>query len=319
MRVVIKKKSQIIKENIIKRIPLHIRIKIMIVLAIISVIAIISTYLYCDYIVSKDLVLISSYDNQFITSYKDRFEILDQKVEDKLQTGIPSVDNTDTPVGNEILITPGKGDFVNLKGYKVNNKSYTNYNNTSMGVQYDTGRIAYSELFHKNSVLYETSGIVKLYDKYIPAAIGTYWANKYGLKNSGGATYKITMDNGKEYYIIIMDVKNPGDSKSRNDPSGKYSIGHYKGDGTICLTEFYRITFNANYPIGTIHRKMDYPNLVKEIKDDSKDVGISITMGNFNFHKQYEGTIKSFQLVEDPKVKDLYEQMRKEVDSYFGN
>lgn len=307
-----------------RRLPVTIKLKIMAIITIICVVGVLAFYLFCDSEVTRDYIESDTqvYHNQ---SYKNNFDKLIKDVEDNKQTGIPTVDDAGIVYSDKIEITNGYGDFVNLDASWTNNvKSITEYNRWDWLGDSLQFAFAYSKTLHSECTLYERSGIVKVYDRYILGALGTYWAKAFGLSNVVGETFRFHMDNGVYYDVMCVDTKRTGDtdpnSLSINDPTGQYSIGHYKGSNQVCLTEFDIINFNVStYPINPSYDgekaktpDMNYPELM-ELKDDPAH---QYQSGSFNELPIYHGNVVAVEHINDPKAKELFRQAVIETNEY---
>lgn len=294
-------------------VPLNLRITI---IALAFVITIVGTYLFVDANVSRDYVLdeISTIDTT--NTYKRGFVDLVGDIENGRPTGIPSIDEAGTITVQKIEITKGDGDFKNIpSNYKTNFKSYTYYNDISWDSTSPQSVFAYSQTLSDNSTLYTGSGVRKLFDKYSWCAIGTYWADKFGLDTCTGKTFRIHMNNGRSYDIVCFDTKSPHDSNSINSVDGNLCIGH-SANGNVCLTEFDLVNFNGNYPITKGNNKMKGIDLSeKDRSNDHASYSNVLSTGSLNGIPEYQGEVTHIELIEDPKVMEIVSRAVKEIQS----
>jgi hypothetical protein len=299
---------------------------------------------------SQEYIISNNYST-FNPSYKSQFNKLIINISEGKPTGILSYDEKDLMFDDIIDITPGYGDFKDLvesTGTPVSGGRYVNVMKSNGNIPlsktdvktstytnwftWDISRRPFinSTIFNKNSVLYNKSGVVKLFDRYVLTAIGEYWSIKYGLDNPLGNTYRITLDNGQSYDIIVMDIKSGNDNHAiKYTVNNKnYAIGHLVGTtinnityfDNICLTEFYRIDMeHKTYPVNNINIPNNYPSInystyFNEIKDDINHVNIKNNA--VNSIKEFNGNIISFQLIKDPKVEDILKEAKEEIDKY---
>lgn len=264
-------------------------------------------------------------DSKPNTDYRLGFKQLVSDIDNNLITGIPSYDDNGVIYGDVIEIDKGTGDFVNMPAsMDVNKKTFTYYNNLPKGQYWSSSSdqfiFAYSNIMNKSSTRYDTTGVVKLFDRYVWAAVGTYWADMFGLEGDTGYTYRIHLDTGISYDIINFDVKSP--SHTINTPSGQ-SLGQANFDSSgnplnICLTEFEIIDYKVNYPTWKSNGKtpdMNYSELLIP-KKDIDHTSLPLKMGDFNHIPEFKGNIIAIQKIDDPAVKELFEQAREEVKEY---
>lgn len=285
---------------------------------------VIGVYLYFDSTTDREYIIADSQSQIIDSSYRKNFDMLVEDVEAGNLTGIPTYDDSGVTYGDTIEITKGSGDFATIgTGRGTSAKSYTWYNSYSSGnaIKWSTTSyqyiFAYSKLMHQNSTLYDRSGVMKLFDRYNWVAMGSYWAAKFGLPIDQGATYRINLDTGKSYDVIVFDVKSKGNSNSIKDASGAYSIGHTFSTDNSCITEFDLLNLEHNYPVlaqqDSQHPEMRYEELVT-LKDDPSHV--KITGGSLDVIPEFQGNVISVQLIKDPKVEQLFKEAEQEVQAY---
>ena len=306
-----------------EKLPIIMRIKLFLILCISIFIVLLVLYFYVDTKLSMDF---ESIETKVIVNnyYKDSFNDLISKTSTGTATGIPSIDNsTVVPTGNKVDITKGVGDFINLKQeYPTNFKSYSNinYRVDRWPLSMTLGQMYWSSKFYSNCTYYERSGVLKLFDKYVCVAMGTYWTEKFGLPENAGQLYRIYLDTGKTYDVISSDTKSISDSNTILDPTGSFSIGHKKGGNNVCITEFYLINKNLFYPIygnGTSKPIINFENLLT-FKDDPTHVEC-FSSGTFNDIPEFEGNVIAIENLKDTKVEELLEECREEVKAFSGN
>lgn len=283
-------------------------------------------YICVDASIDRDYSLGES-QGEMDTSYKGRFEKLVSDVEEGNATGIPTLDDFGVTYGTRIDITKGVGDFAEIESnWKTSIKTLTYYNYWGDGKKAAWGStsnqytIAYSKLLHQKMTVYDKSGVVKLFDRYSLVALGSYWAEKLKLPNHTGATYRVFLDNGRTFDVMSFDAVNGGDSNAINDAgsTGK-SIGHnYSGD--VVIIEFDLLNLHHNYPVldkqyvtkggkTTTRPEMRYAELM-QLKNDPSHTEET---GSLNKIPEFEGNVIALQLIDDPKVKDLFNQATVEV------
>ena len=293
--------------------PFKVKVMEAVFTATVLVVIVLCVYLYLDSTTNREYVIADS-SSCMDTSYKNRFEKLVSNINEGMQTGIPSYDDAGVTYGDTIQITKGVGDFVNLtneKGPVV--KSFTSTNTFTKWSPTLTGQYMLNGHLYKNCTMYKPGGIVKLFDRYIFTAVGTYWADAFGLPEDRGATYRIHLDNGNYYDILVVDTKSFGDANAVNAPSGK-SIGHSSSQG-VCLTEFYRIDVNNSdrYPVRPqIGNRpgVDYESVldVRNVEYSPSEDNTSLKMGNFNYSTTYKGEIVAVQRIIDPRVEQVLDE-----------
>lgn len=300
-----------------------------IIVSVIFLLLILIVYLIIDSTVSQDYITDT---NQIVNNgtYREGFEKLVSDIRNNVPTGIPSIDDSGVSYGEKVEITKGSGDFVEVKpAWDTKTKSYTSYNNRNWSTTAPQYTFAYSKLLHKESTLYERSGIVKLFDRYTWTAVGKYWSKRFNLSTDTGSTYRVFLDTGATYDIICFDVKadvdgNPNASgyvdRVINAPNG-LSIAHGSQPvnsltNSLCFTEFDVINFDTSYPIreasGSQHPKMEYNKLLT-LKDDVTHIE---TDGGYQVIPEFRGNVIAFQVIDDPKVKDILKLAEQEVAEY---
>lgn len=300
--------------------PIKKKFREVLILSSVVIIILLLVYIYIDSSVSREYVMLDS-KSQVDSSYRSKFQRLIHNIEEGYMTGIPSYDDAGVMYGDTITITKGRGEFANIReDYNTSSKSYTAYNNFNWNSTSEQYTFAYSSLLHENSVLYNNSGVVKLYDRYVWSAIGTYWSEAFGLNANTGQTYRVYLDTGINYDIICFDVKNPGDELILNSVSNNKSIGHLKGTaGTgynVCITEFNVIDFSRNYPTRSAsgsRPEMKYDQLFDIRTDSSHNVNI---IGSYNVIPEFRGNVIAIQLINDPAVQEIFSNARQEVSEY---
>lgn len=309
------------KEETKRAIPLSLKLKIYGIILLVCVVGIICLYVYVDRYVSSSLYTVDSQSQVSALSYKKGFQDLITNISNNSATGIPSVDDAGIVKGNKIEITPGVGDFKNLPK-NTSTKTYTYYNNFNWNYDAQQYVFAYSSLLHQNSTYYKGSGAVKLFDKYTWVALGTYWAHKFGLPSSTGATYRVYLDTGKSFDIICFDTKRTNDENSVNEPTGSYSIAHGYGSNSsiiemdfLCLYKDFPVRAAANS-----RPEMNYASLMS-VKEDPGHMseGAKVNkphgLGDYNVVPEYNGNVIAIEQITDPKVEDLFKQATEEVRS----
>lgn len=272
-----------------------------------------------DYIVYEEPSVVRS-------NYKDEFLKLSSKVEEgSLSTGIPNIDNAGVILSDTITITPGQGDFANLSPNKTRDaKTYTNVNwATGWGYNTEQFTLQFAPSMLKNMTVYEENGVIKLFDKYIYSAMGSYWAHKFGLLYDIGCTFRITTDKGVSYDVIVVDQKSTRDAI--NTPDGKYSLAHTWSD-KYCITELdvYN-TSGDRWPVNPGVPKKHNPEIkYKEalgniIKGDPVWGENVRKDGSLHAISAMAGSVVSIQLLEDKRVIDLLTQAQKESKELYGN
>lgn len=323
--------------------PFKVKVKEAIITAIILVIVILCVYLYLDSNVSRDYITSDSMLS-VDTSYKSKFEKLVKKVEDGMQTGIPSHDDSGITLGMEIPVTPGSGDWASFPAdSKTITKSSTYINMAGFSYS-DTAakeldRSIYNPFFLEQCVVYNPHGVVKFLDKYITVATGTYLAYKLGLDagNDCGKMYRVTLSTGSTYDIIVIDTKGAGAtehvlSTPGYNKDGYVTLGHPDGANGFCLTEFYRLcTWQSQYgapkyyPIRGVAKKgsntdngIDYPNTVTFKEDDfGKASGTGVAIHKL---EPFSGDVVKFQQIVDPEATRIWEEVTKKYydEGYAG-
>lgn len=279
---------------------------------IVFIIIIIIVYLYFDSQSTKEY-LYSNNESVINYSYKLRFKSLVDDINNNKTTGIPSYDDANIILGEKIEITPGYGDFVNLKSdqqYYTKSIGYHNclpVNSTSIPILYNDPVIS-------NSTFYDRSGVTKLLDRYTFSAVGTYWKYIFNNTSNRGSTYRVYTDTGIYYDIICVDTKSTenhdSDSTSVNTPNGKYSICHYKGGTSNCVTEIYRLNFDKNYPTYTRSGVTTiYPDK-ENLKNDVTHIEEHHSMNNI---PEFKGNVIAIQKIEDKRVEDILKQSVEET------
>lgn len=300
--------------------PLKKRLFTTILVFALCVVIVLIIYLIFDARVSRDYELADS-QSQVDASYRAKFKELVVNVNNGVSTGIPTVDDEGVTYADVIEITKGSGDFINfLPEYASTKKTFTQYNNISWKDDSWQFAFAYSKLLHENSTLYETSGVVKLFDRYSWSALGTYFANAYGFDVNTGLTYRINLDNGRSYDIICFDTKRATDSESIIAPNG-LSIGHLKNGSDVCLTEFELINFKRDYPVRNaqgLKPEMRYSEwmTVKSDPDHNNNGALCLSMGTMNYIEEFNGNVVSVQRIIDPKVEQLFKAAVEETNQY---
>lgn len=228
-------------------------------------------------------------------------------------TNIPDVDDKTVTYKKRIDITKGQGDFVNIsKDGSLTVKSYTRFNNNT-SPYYSTLTAPYfvNDLLLKECVDYEPDGVVKLFDRYIFVAVGTYWADAFGLtEGDRGNTYRVYLSTGSTYDIICVDTKSANDiGTSVNSPSGK-SIAHAKSNNRYCVTEFYILSHGSNYPIKKklgSNPEINYKNIMKHGSNryTEGESDLANTMGDFGVIPEFSGEVIALELIEDTRVIEL--------------
>lgn len=294
------------------------KIKLMIIFILGTFITLLVMYLREEYLIIEGLDLVDS-KSQIIASYKDRFEILESKIENNQPTGITTVDDSNVNYGNKIEITKGSGDFTNLQpSDDTSLKTYTWYNtwgDSKRPISWSKGTLQYAFAFSKelakNYTAYERSGVVKLFDRYTLCAVGSYWAYKFGLKSDVGSTYRVYLDTGKTFDIIIFDTKRTNDDNSMLDSSGKYSIAHDYGS-SVNIIEFDLLSYNYNFPTYAASGRpiMELDKLL-QFKDDNTHIDIE-NGGAINNIPEFNGQVIALEVIEDSKVTEILKKAKKE-------
>lgn len=295
-------------------------------LAIIGIllIVVLVVYLIVDTEISRDYS-ISDSQGEMSMSYKYGFEKLVKTIENGGMTGIPTYDDSGVMYGKRVDITVGSGDFVRFNEV-TDTKTISNegINNQKWHPTWSGAfPMFYSTKFLNSCVLYDQSGVVKLFDRYILTATGEYWPHILGSPVYSGTTIRVILEDSRYFDIICTDSKSNGDPLSLNTPDGKWSMGHktlnpsgstYSG----CICEFTTIKFDSSiYPINIstspYRPTMDYEKSFGEIRLDPLYAGIT---NSFQKIHEFKGNIVAMQLIVDPRVEEILRIAEAEVKPY---